>query len=169
MKTLLLHTCCGPCGFSATKCLSDKFNIKYYWYNPNIQPLPEYEKRLSSAKKIFSLITDEYNNEIWMKKVTEISRQKDKRCVECYRLRLNKTAQKARELNADFFSTTLLISPYQRHDRLKKIGEDIARQVGVNFYYYDGRPDFYNNYNEFKKTGFYIQKYCGCTFSINEK
>lgn len=168
MKTVLLHTCCGPCGFSATKFLSGRFDTKYYWYNPNIQPLPEYEKRLSTAKKILSLIIDDYNNELWMEKVMDISSQKDKRCVECYRLRLTKTAQKSKELKTDFFSTTLLVSPYQQHDILKKTGGDIARRIGANFYYYDGRPDFYKNLNEFKKSGLYTQKYCGCIFSKNE-
>ena len=169
MKTILLHTCCGPCGFSATKFLNDKFDIKYYWYNPNIQPLTEYEKRLSTSKKIFSLIIDEYDNKQWLSAIKDVYHQKDKRCVECYRLRLMKTAQKSKEVKTNFFSTTLLISPYQQHDILKKIGEDIARQVGVNFYYYDVRPDFYKNLKEFKKLGLYTQKYCGCAFSKNEK
>ncbi|MFA5780445.1 MAG: epoxyqueuosine reductase QueH [Elusimicrobiota bacterium] len=169
MKTILLHTCCGPCGFSTPKFLSDIFDIKYYWYNPNIQPLSEYEKRLSTAKELFSLIIDEYNNKLWMEKVNDICHQKDRRCVECYRLRLMKTAQKSKELKTDFFSTTLLISPYQQHDILRKMGEDIARQVGVNFYYYDVCPDFYKNLKEFKKLGLYTQKYCGCAFSKNEK
>ena len=169
MKTVLLHTCCGPCGFSATKFLSDKFDLKYYWHNPNIQPLPEYEKRLNTAKKLFSLTVDGYNEKEWLLKVKDIAKQKNKRCVECYRMRLIKTAQKSKELKTDSFSTTLLISPYQQHDMLKKIGEDIACQVGVSFYYYDCRPDFYKNLNEFKKLGLYTQKYCGCMFSKNGK
>ncbi|MBI5573873.1 MAG: epoxyqueuosine reductase QueH [Elusimicrobia bacterium] len=185
MKTVLLHTCCGPCGFSATKFLNGEFNIKYYWHNPNIQPPEEYEKRLNVAQKLFSLIVDpvrdtvsrcdisngvdDYNEKEWLLKIKDIAKQKDKRCAECYRLRLMMTAQKSKELRIDFFSTTLLISPYQQHDILKKTGEDIARQVGVNFYYYDGRPNFYKNLNEFKKSGLYTQKYCGCMFSKNEK
>ncbi|PIU82892.1 MAG: hypothetical protein COS68_06980 [Elusimicrobia bacterium CG06_land_8_20_14_3_00_38_11] len=199
MKTVLLHTCCGPCGFSATKFLNGEFNIKYYWYNPNIQPPEEYEKRMNVAQKLFSLITDDYDNKLWIQKVGEankinlrnegfqalvnganlhnnvahplgwVSEANDKRCVECYRIRLMKTAQKSKELNADFFSTTLLISPYQQHSILKKMGEDIARQFGANFYYYDGRPDFYKNLNEFRKSGLYTQKYCGCLFSKNKK
>lgn len=169
MKTVLLHTCCGHCGFSATKFLSGKFNLKYYWYNPNIHPLPEYEKRLSTAKKLFSLIVDEYDNQLWTEKVSDICRQKEKRCAECYRLRLLKTAKKSKDLKINFFSTTLLVSPYQQHDILKKIGEDIASQVGVNFYYYDACQEFYKNLSEFRKSGLYIQKYCGCLFSKNEK
>ncbi len=169
MKTILLHTCCAPCGFSATKFLNGEFNIKYYWHNPNIQPSEEYGKRLSAAKKLFSLTVDDYNEKEWLLKIKDIAKQKNKRCVECYRLRLMKTAQKSKELRIDFFSTTLLISPYQQHTILKKMGENIARQVGVNFYYYDGRQDFYKNLNEFKKLGLYTQKYCGCVFSKDEK
>ena len=169
MKTILLHTCCGPCGFSATKFLNSEFDIKYYWYNPNIQPLKEYEKRLDVVKRLFPLIVDEYDNELWLSGIEDICNQKNKRCVECYRLRLTKVAQKGRELKTDFFSTTLLISPYQYHEILKKTGEEIAKEVGVNFYYYDGRRDFYKNLNEFRKLGFYTQKYCGCIFSKDER
>ncbi|MFH0948232.1 MAG: epoxyqueuosine reductase QueH [Elusimicrobiota bacterium] len=177
MKTLLLHNCCGPCGFSTTKFLNDGFNIKYYWYNPNIQPLSEYEKRLNVAKKLFSLVVDEYNSEQWLSGISvrggsadlcggkDFAEKNYKRCAECYRLRLTKTAQKSKELKTDFFSTTLLISPYQYHEILKKTGEEVAKEVGANFYYYDGRRDFYKNLNEFKKLGLYTQKYCGCLFS----
>lgn len=169
MKTILLHTCCGPCGFSATKFLNGKFGIKYYWYNPNVRPQCEYEKRLAVAQKLFSLTVGGYDEKLWLSETKDISGNNNQRCLACYRLRMKKTAQKSKELKTDFFSTTLLVSPYQQHDMLKKMGGDIARQVGVGFYYYDGRPDFYKNLNEFKKSGLYTQKYCGCIFSKNEK
>ncbi|HAX62101.1 MAG TPA: hypothetical protein DCX95_06085 [Elusimicrobia bacterium] len=169
MKTVLLHTCCGPCGFSATKFLSDRFDIKYYWYNPNIQPFQEYEKRLNVARQLFSLVIDDYAEKEWLSAVKDIADNKNERCIRCYRVRLTKTAKRAKELKTDFFTTTLLISPYQHHDVIKEMAEEIASTVGLGFYYYDGRPDFYKNYNEFKKTGFYTQKYCGCLFGKNEK
>ncbi|MFH1541407.1 MAG: epoxyqueuosine reductase QueH [Elusimicrobiota bacterium] len=169
MKTLLFHTCCGPCGFSTTKFLSNEFCVKHYWYNPNIQPQDEYEKRLSVAKKLFPLIVDEYDDDLWSSEIKSVCRQPNKRCSICYRLRLTKVAQKSKELKMDFFSTTLLTSPYQKHDILKKIGEEVAKETGTNFYYYDGRRDFYKNLNKFRKLNLYIQNYCGCIFSKSEK
>ncbi|MEW6555874.1 MAG: epoxyqueuosine reductase QueH [Elusimicrobiota bacterium] len=172
MKPILLHTCCGACGFIATKFLEAKFNINYFWFNPNIDTIQEHEKRLDVARKNFSVIVDEYNSSEgreWLDNFQEFAYQQEKRCKECYRFRLTRTVNKAKELKIDWFSTTLLVSPYQKHEILKKVAGELADINGLKFYYFDGRTDFYKNLTEFKKLGFYTQKYCGCKFSKNEK
>ncbi|MDD5688335.1 MAG: epoxyqueuosine reductase QueH [Elusimicrobia bacterium] len=169
MRTVLLHTCCGICGFSAKKYLAEEFNIKYHWYNPNIHFPSEHKRRLEVAIKNFPLIVSEYNWKEWFSKVKSFADRKDKRCSECYMMRMTKTARKAKELKLEYFSTTLLTSPYQNHEELKKTGEQLQNKFGVKFYYYDGRENFYKNTNEFKKLGYYMQKYCGCVFSKYEK
>ena len=90
----------------------------------------------------------------------------ENRCVKyCYRVRLEQTARYAKEHGYDTFSTTLLISPYQNHNALKKIGEEMAEKYGLNFLYRDFRPGFREGQAEARELGLYMQKYCGCVFS----
>ncbi|MCM8763175.1 MAG: epoxyqueuosine reductase QueH, partial [Candidatus Omnitrophica bacterium] len=79
------------------------------------------------------------------------------------------TAQQAKEGGFKYFSTTLLVSPYQDHNLLKKIGEDVAKEVGIEFYYEDFRPGFRQAHNRAKEQGIYCQKYCGCIYSEIER
>ena len=90
----------------------------------------------------------------------------ENRCVKyCYRVRFEQTARYAKEHGYDTFSTTLLISPYQNHNALKKIGEEMAEKYGLNFLYRDFRPGFREGQAEARELGLYMQKYCGCVFS----
>jgi hypothetical protein len=92
-----------------------------------------------------------------------------KRCPICWRMRLEETARFGRENNFDFFSTTLLISPYQNHELIKEIGEDIAKERGIKFYYCDWRGGFYHSQSEARRHNLYRQKYCGCVYSEKER
>jgi predicted adenine nucleotide alpha hydrolase (AANH) superfamily ATPase len=91
------------------------------------------------------------------------------RCLFCYRLRLEKTALLAAREGYEAFSTTLLISPYQNHELLKQIGEDLADRNGIAFLYRDFRPFFREGQRRAREQGYYMQKYCGCVFSEEER
>src|SRR3989339_882514 len=165
MENILLHTCCGICAFCTNQFLKDNFNIKYYWYNPNIHPIAEYNKRLLSAKAKYELVEDTYDWRVWFTKIKGFANDDNKRCTQCWLMRLTNTLKKAKELKINYFSTTLLISPYQKHDVIKKICEDLEKEYKVTFYYFDERKSFYKFKNEYKTFGLYMQKYCGCVFS----
>jgi len=141
--------------------------ITGFWYNPNIWPREEYEKRKESlvkyeAEKGMAVMYDDS----WKAELN--SGPSFKRCPLCYEERLAKTAQTAGNLNFDFFTTTLLVSPYQKHRLIINLAEEISREFGVNFYYEDFRHFFYSYRKEAHKLGLYHQKYCGCKPSIKE-
>ncbi|MDR2177995.1 MAG: epoxyqueuosine reductase QueH [Treponema sp.] len=184
---LLLHTCCGPCLVGCLGNLEDE-GIKpvLFWYNPNIHPWTEYRSRrdcledVANRKSLELLKTDEYGLRLFLRgvRMIETGREAEKnsggdakagRCDYCYRLRLEKTAETARLEGYDFFSTTLLISPYQRHDAIKKTGEELAAGYGIPFFYRDFRPFFRAGQKTARGMGLYTQKYCGCVFSEEER
>lgn len=171
MKKLLLHTCCGPCFLGTWEQLKTSgLLVTNYYYNPNIYPKEEYEKRLenlliTAKNKSQEVITGEYQQDDYFRVVKGLEKEFPKRCLKCYGLRLLKTAQRAKKDNYEYFSTTLLVSPYQRHEELKEIGKKIAKEVGVEFYYKDWRPYYQEGQNIAKSAEIYRQKYCGCLFS----
>lgn len=168
-KRLLLHVCCAPCSASAVKLLKDEYDISFYWYNPNIFDENEYLKRKESAIKYAKdLEVDffeeklEYNYKDWKNESFE-------ECKNCYEIRLNKLVNFAKENNFECFSTSLLSSPYQKHDLIKDIAKKSAKEKNIRFVYKDCRPEFYNGKNELRSKGYYIQKYCGCAKSYKER
>ncbi len=170
MKKLLLHVCCAPCLSGTDKALADKdFCITGYFYNPNIHPEVEFNKRLdalktySNAKSFLTIVDVTYNIGMFDREVID---KPGDRCENCYRLRLDRTARYAADNKFDQFSTTLLLSPYQKHDKLKTIGEDMSRKYGVEFYYQDLRPHYHESITISKQMGLYRQKYCGCRLSL---
>lgn len=170
---ILLHTCCAPCTtYVRPKLEENGFSVTGFFYNPNIHPYTEYEKRLSSLK-LYAALTElpmifqeNYELEEYLEEI-EFG-QLPKRCEICYRLRLGKTAQAAQENGFEFFSTTLLISPHQKHELLKSIGEEIAAASGLKFYYEDFRSGFSESRRRAREMNLYRQKYCGCLFSEKE-
>jgi len=172
MKKLLLHTCCGPCFLGVAKSVTDKFEVTNYFYNPNIQPEEEYERRRTALLvaikgKSAGFVEDIYEPGDHEKVITG-EREFPARCFNCYYLRLLATAKFAKSNDYDCFSTTLLVSPYQQHEKLKEIGEEIAKKVGIGFYYDDFRPHFREGQKEAKEMAIYRQKYCGCSLSKAE-
>ena len=173
--TLLLHTCCAPCSIRCVESLmEEKIIPDLFWYNPNIHPYTEYRSRrdtlcLFAREKTLNLFTeDEYGLRPFLKSVSAIEQRAD-RCLVCYRTRLEKTARFAAERSFDAFSTTLLISPYQNHDAIKKIGEKAANDFSVKFLYRDFRPGFREGQMQARNAGYYMQKYCGCIYSEEER
>ncbi len=170
---ILLHCCCAQCAIYPLKRLRKKgHDVTGFWYNPNIHPFTEYRNRLEALRYLegiegFPVIyKDSYELEKYLKKVID---DLDNRCRNCYELRLFKTAEVARKEGFDRFSTTLLVSPYQKHSLINEVGEKVAKEIGVDFFYEDFRPGFYEGKNFAKENNIYRQKYCGCIFSERER
>ena len=174
-EKILLHICCGPCACYVVKSLREKgFKLTGFFYNPNIHPAEEYKRRLESAKEYaqksgLELIIDgDYGlvefleNVVWREKPPV-------RCRDCYHLRLKRTALYAKEHNFDAFSSTLFYSVYQPQEMMKEIGEQIAKEIGIDFYYEDFRKGWQEGIKMSKEMGLYRQKYCGCIFSEMER
>lgn len=178
---VLLHICCGPCAlYPAKELLAKKFDkITGFFYNPNIHPPSEYKRRkdvLYEASREqaclfpaeFEIVYPEYKMEEYFRKV--LSKENSiERCSLCWELRLSRTADFAKANDFDAFTTTLLVSPYQDHEKVKLIGENIAKDSGIEFYYQDFRPGFRNGQEQAKRENLYRQKYCGCVFSELER
>ena len=167
---LLMHTCCAPCSVYCIDSLR-KENIEptVYWYNPNIHPYMEYKARRDTLKEytksinVEAIFEEEYGLDEFCKNV--IGDLKNRCQNYCYKVRLEQTAKFAKEHGFDTISTTLLVSPYQKHEILKEQGEEIAKKYGLNFLYRDFRAGFREGQNKARELGLYMQKYCGCVFS----
>lgn len=177
-SSLLLHVCCAPCATHVVQLLKHDFEVTLYFYNPNIHPQEEYERRLKEmrvlAEKIgVKFVQDKYDLERWFKatKGYEEEREGGKRCEICYRLRLEQTARFAIEHGYDCFTTTLSISPHKKAAVLNSIGEDLACRYGLNFYSADfKKKDGYKISCQLSKEyGLYRQDYCGCIYSRAER
>ena len=167
---LLLHTCCAPCSIYCIDTLKkEKIEPTVYWYNPNIHPYTEYRLRKDTLNEyatsinVQAVFEEEYGLINFCKNTIN---DLENRCQNyCYKIRLEQTARYAKEHGFDSISTTLLISPYQKHNILKQLGENIGNKYGLNFVYRDFRVGFYEGQERAKELGLYRQKYCGCIFS----
>ena len=150
------------------------FSVTGYFYNPNIHPSAEYKARrdalitYAGATGLEYIISERYDIENFFR-ATAGDEEFPRRCSHCYSLRLKEAAHFAKENEFKYFTTTLLISPYQQHDEIKKIGERIGQDIGVNFYYEDFRPGFRASHQMTEALNLYHQKYCGCVFSERER
>jgi len=167
---LLMHTCCAPCSVYCIDSLrSEGIEPTVYWYNPNIHPYMEYKARRDCLKEytqsigVQAIFEEEYGLDEFCKNV--IGNLKT-RCTDyCYRVRLEQTAKYAKEHGFDTITTTLFVSPYQKHEELKQIAEEIAKKYELNFLYRDFRVGFREGQAKARELGLYMQKYCGCIFS----
>jgi predicted adenine nucleotide alpha hydrolase (AANH) superfamily ATPase len=173
VTTVLLHVCCGPCSTYAVKSLQDKgLKVTAFWYNPNIHPFREHQLRLEAMQtfadrtNLTLIIAEGYEMTDYFQAVVG---HESNRCPDCYRLRLAKTAEVAQDIGFDAFTTTLLISPYQKHELLRGLGEKLGVEKGVSFYYEDFRPGFRESHRLAKELGLYHQGYCGCVYSEWER
>ncbi len=174
--TLLLHSCCGPCSSYVLEYLSSYFQITVFYYNPNITSQEEYQMRVQEQKRLIQLahpdvsfIEGNYEPDVFLKmsKGLEDEKEGGARCTKCYYLRMNETAKIAKELQYDYFTTTLSVSPYKDSQRLNQIGETLEQQYGIPYLYADFKKK--NGYKRSielsKKYHLYRQNYCGCEFS----
>ena len=173
-KSLLLHTCCAPCSVYCIDSLrKEGIEPTVFWYNPNIHPFIEYKTRRDCLKdylksiKVKGIFKETYGLDEFCKNVVK---DIPNRCVNyCYRARLSETVKFAKENGYEFFSTTLLVSPYQKHEELKAVCEELAELSGVKFLYRDFRVGFREGQKKARELGMYMQKYCGCIFSEEER
>ncbi len=173
MISILLHCCCGPCTAYVAKWLREHdHEATAFWYNPNVHPFTEHQKRLESMQALAKgmslplIIAEGYEMVDYFRAVA--SREGD-RCRECYRLRLDRAARVAGEKGFEAFSTTLLISPYQDQGMIREMGERAGRENGVEFYHQDFRDGFRESQRICGELGLYHQRYCGCLYSEWER
>ncbi len=170
---LLLHICCANCAIYPLQRLGEKGDeVVGFFFNPNIHPYQEYQKRLESLKQyaervgLKMIYRDEYLLEEFLRNV---SHREKERCRYCYSIRLEATAQEAKKNLFDQFSTTLLQSAHQDHSLIKETGERLAKEVGIPFYYEDFRQGWRKGLEISKEMGLYRQQYCGCIYSEKER
>lgn len=178
IPTLLLHSCCAPCSSYVLEYLTEYFNIILYYYNPNISPESEYRYRLSELERLISemplknrveITPAEYNPDIFCKLAEGLEDLPERglRCQKCIFQRLEKTAEKACELGADYFTTTLTISPYKDSEYINKAGEELQKQYDIKYLFSD-----FKKRNGYKRSiqlsteyNLYRQNFCGCIYS----
>ncbi len=176
---LLLHSCCGPCSSYVLEYLTKHFKVSLLFYNPNIFPESEYEKRLEAQKKLIDaayceneveLITAEYDHAVFLSAAEGLFEEKEggARCAECFRLRLEETAKTAKEQGFDYFTTTLSVSPHKNAEVLNSIGKELSEKYGVPYLFSDfkKREGYKRSIVLSSEYGLYRQEYCGCEFSI---
>lgn len=180
-KSLLLHSCCAPCSSYCIEYLSNYYNITVYYYNPNISEREEYYKRAMEQKRLIesmpvrhkvSFIEGNYNP----KEFADIARgyescpEGGERCFRCYELRLRSTASKCKQMEFDYFATTLTISPLKNAAKLNEIGERIAEEMNINYLVSDfkKREGYKRSIELSAEYNLYRQDFCGCGFSKAE-
>ncbi len=179
MEKILLHACCAPCAsYPLLKLKQDNRQAVVFFYNPNIYPLKEYDIRRIELEKYckklgVEYLEGDYDTENYYSAVNGLEKEPEKglRCDKCFYLRLLKTAQKARELNINSFTTTLSVSPHKNSKKIFEIGDMIAQQTGVEFLKYDFKKQdgFKISRQIAKENNMYFQTYCGCEFSIRNQ
>ena len=170
---VLLHICCAPCANRPLANLQAQgHEVTGYWYNPNIHPFTEYRARRNTVREYLEEIGVpllEQNDYALRPFVRAVAEDIAHRCVKCYEMRLFETARTAKERGFDAFTSSLFISPYQNHSLMKEVAERAAAEYGVAFLYQDFRPLFKEGQDFAREHGFYMQKYCGCVFSEEER
>ena len=173
MDKILLHCCCAPCSVSCVEPLrTEGIEPVGFWYNPNIHPFKEYEARrdclieYSKDIRMELIVRENYGLREFVKNVAE---NIEKRCTYCYEHRLEETARFAAENGYEAFTSTLFASIYQNHELMLKSAEEYAKKYGVKFLYRDFRPNFRNGNQKARDMELYMQKYCGCIFSEEDR
>lgn len=189
-KHLFLHSCCAPCSSYVLEYLCSFFQITVFYYNPNITEQEEYEKRAAEQKRLITdynremesgkrkgypirVIEGDYERNLFFQQVKGFEHCKEggERCFLCYEMRLLETAKRAKEDGADYFTTTLTISPLKNAAKLNEIGERLAGEYGVSFLPSDfKKKDGYKRSIELSKEyDLYRQNYCGCVYSREQR
>ena len=179
---LLLHSCCAPCSSAVLETVAPYFALTVYYYNPNIAPREEYQKRVEDQKRLLlqmplpgpvDFLEGPYEPDCFLQAVKglEMVPEGGARCEKCFRLRLQKAAEAAKEGGFDFFTTTLTVSPLKNAPLLNQIGEEMAAKYGVRWL-----PSDFKKKEGYKRSitlshqyGLYRQDYCGCAFSKRER
>jgi len=166
---ILMHICCGPCAVYPVAVLKLK-NLDFtgYFYNPNIHPIDEYMRRMENVKlfadhaKIDVIYEEGFQQDYWEE---NFDKNDESRCLYCYAIRMEKAFKYAAKNGFDVVTTTLLVSPYQKHEMIIQKCNELSASTGVGFYYYDFREGFRKGQQGARDIGLYRQKYCGCILS----
>ena len=182
VPTLLLHSCCAPCSSYVLEYLSEYFYITVFYYNPNIYPDEEYQKRVIEQQEFIrkfpmkhpvKFIEGDFEKDLFYEKTKgkEQIKEGGERCFLCYELRLEKTAKLAKELSFDYFTTTLSISPLKNAEKLNEIGERLGKTYNIPYLVSDFKKK--NGYKRSveisKEYEMYRQYYCGCVYSKKQR
>lgn len=177
---MLLHTCCAPCSTATIERLATDYNITVLYYNPNIYPKEEYLKRKAEQIRYINILNQnglnicyedcDWDDQKFYDAVKGLESEKEggARCAVCFALRLDYTAQKAKEKGFDIFATSLTVSPHKNAAVINKIGEDLSKKYGIEYLVSDfKKKDGYKRSIELsKQNNIYRQNYCGCKYSI---
>ena len=181
-KKLLLHSCCAPCSSHVISYLTNFFDITIFYYNPNISPKSEYNKRKKEQIRLIKeidktnkvdIIDCDYDNDIYEERIKgyENEPERGSRCTICFDLRLSRTVEMAKHLNYDYFCSTLSVSPYKNSKLINEIGSKLGKEYGVTWLYSDFKKE--NGYKHSielsHKYNLYRQDYCGCKYSVRNK
>lgn len=170
MKKLLLHCCCGPCAIFPVEELlaSGEWEIRGLWYNPNVHPYTEYERRRDTllgyleSSGVGAIVDDSYDIAGWLRRAAFREAEK---CMLCYHDRMNRAASMAKKGKFDAFTTTLLYSKFQNHELVRRAGEAAAAEYGLQFHYRDFRVGWKAGLEKSRALSMYRQQYCGCIYS----
>ncbi|NMB09903.1 MAG: epoxyqueuosine reductase QueH [Tissierellia bacterium] len=178
---LLLHSCCGPCSSYVLEYLSEYFNIVVFYYNPNIYPEEEYFRRLKEQEDVINqidsknkieLISGEFETKKFYDAIKGLEKlgEGTQRCFECYSLRMREAAVLGEKINADFFTTTLSISPYKNAEKINEIGSNLEKEYNIRHLPSDFKKKggYQRSIVFSKEHNLYRQDYCGCVFSQRE-
>lgn len=170
---LLMHTCCAPCSINCIEVLrKEEIEPTLYWFNPNIHPYTEYKTRKETLENYSKMIDvklvveDNYGLQEFCKNTIN---NIENRCEYCYRVRMEQTAKYAKEHKYDSFTTTLFVSPYQNKELMKQVCEEMAKKYEIEFLYRDFSTGFREGQAKARELELYMQKYCGCVFSEEER
>lgn len=167
---LLLHACCAPCATACLERLKDAFALTAYYYNPNISPIEEYQKRAEELQRIWDdVIVEPYDSAPFyaLARGKETAAEGGVRCEACFRLRLERTAQAAKQAGIEWISTTLTVSPHKNARLLNEIGQAAAQKYGVRWLPCDFKKasGYARSVQLSREYGLYRQNWCGCEFS----
>jgi len=172
-KSVLVHCCCAHCAaYTVSYWRQQGYEVGALWYNPNIHPYMEHQHRLEAMKSLAQgvdlplIIAEGYDIIDYFRQVVGHESQ---RCQYCFGLRLLRTAETAQQRDFSAFTTTLLISPHQKHDLIREVGNKIAEEKSLDFLYADLRKRYSDSRHMTKGLNLYRQQYCGCVYSEWER
>lgn len=179
MQKLLLHSCCGPCSSAVLERLVPDYDVTILYYNPNIQPQEEYQKRkaeqlrlIKEAYPYVKVLDCDYDAQAFIDKVKGLEKEKEggARCKECFYLRLEKCANMASSNGFDVFATTLSVSPYKNAELINQIGLELEQKYNIKYLVSDFKKKngYLRSLELAKKYNLYRQNYCGCIYSYYE-
>jgi predicted adenine nucleotide alpha hydrolase (AANH) superfamily ATPase len=173
MKKVLIHVCCAHCAaYTIEHWRRDGYEVGGFWYNPNIHPFTEHRYRLESMRALAQqtnlplIVAPEYDIIEYFRRVVN---HEPERCRYCFELRLARTAEAALQNGYGAFTTTLLISPHQKHEIIAEVGKKVGEENGVAFLYADLRKRYSDSRHITRPMDLYRQQYCGCVYSEWER